>query len=532
MVSHPTRLQAIGTSQVAGTNRSQTLDLRPTIVKRTEQDFISAILAELQQGGVSALTGVVTPTTGPLTFLQPVHRTFYLVVLEVVCNPYNLPVLQPRLAPRKIDSAGLVVRRLDPNQPDDHQGWCKQGTVLQGWLPFRHLPNQPDEADLDPDPARRPPSLTAGHPEVDRHLLPQILPQSESVSPLFVAPPEVCAAAGRTILYGVIPVTSTEHSEAPPVALTAEDDTISAQVDQAIADMLPYYLRSSSSNPQQRSEPNTKLVLTSDYSDLLQNRSNPNIKGDSLNEFISSLQQLRSHFQAFDNPALLAQLNQITVSPNTDQAQPLGEFLNKAARILLDGETNLQLTLPDKWIAPTADQFQAIVSLIRATLMQRLATLTAGQGRFDDPNAQYQVRAFVRVKRPDGCPPQLIWSEYSPTFAIAPWYADSGLPPVNVVLPDVLSPKALANLKPNVAFTVPPKLFDFLNSNDPSKLKDGQGNSGNDGGLAWICSFNIPIITLCAYIVLNIFLQLFNLIFWWIFFIKICIPIPKKWLPK
>jgi hypothetical protein len=42
----------------------------------------------------------------------------------------------------------------------------------------------------------------------------QILSQlSESVSPLYIAPPEVCEAAGRTILYGVIPVTSPERSE-------------------------------------------------------------------------------------------------------------------------------------------------------------------------------------------------------------------------------------------------------------------------------------------------------------------------------
>ena len=33
-------------------------------------------------------------------------------------------------------------------------------------------------------------------------------------------------------------------------------------------------------------------------------------------------------------------------------------------------------------------------------------------------------------------------------------------------------------------------------------------------------------ITICAFIVLNIFLGLFDLIFRWMMFIKICIPIP------
>ena len=44
-----------------------------------------------------------------------------------------------------------------------------------------------------------------------------------------------------------------------------------------------------------------------------------------------------------------------------------------------------------------------------------------------------------------------------------------------------------------------------------------------------VCSFAIPTITICAFIVLNIFLSLFDLIFRWMAFIKICIPIP---LPK
>ena len=46
-------------------------------------------------------------------------------------------------------------------------------------------------------------------------------------------------------------------------------------------------------------------------------------------------------------------------------------------------------------------------------------------------------------------------------------------------------------------------------------------------GITWICGFNIPVITICAFIVLNIFLTLFNLIFGWLFFIKICVPFPK-----
>ena len=93
----------------------------------------------------------------------------------------------------------------------------------------------------------------------------------------------------------------------------------------------------------------------------------------------------------------------------------------------------------------------------------------------------------------------------------------------------MLDPDALKQLKPNVAFAVPRQLFNFIQANDPKGLLEGKGSNGAAGfAFDWICSFNIPIITLCAFIVLNIFLSLFDLIFQWMLFIKICIPIPRR----
>jgi hypothetical protein len=55
-----------------------------------------------------------------------------------------------------------------------------------------------------------------------------------------------------------------------------------------------------------------------------------------------------------------------------------------------------------------------------------------------------------------------------------------------------------------------------------------EGKSGDAPvELGWICSFSIPVITFCAFLVLNIFLSLFDLIFRWMMFIKICVPYPK-----
>jgi hypothetical protein len=123
-----------------------------------------------------------------------------------------------------------------------------------------------------------------------------------------------------------------------------------------------------------------------------------------------------------------------------------------------------------------------------------------------------------------------VWGKaYSEPFTIAPWYEAGAAPPALVPLPDVLDRDVLKKLKPNAAFAVPKNIFNMLNANDPKKLADGEGKDSPNGfDLDWICGFSIPIITICAFIVLSIFLTLFDIVFRWMLFIKICIPIPRS----
>ena len=98
---------------------------------------------------------------------------------------------------------------------------------------------------------------------------------------------------------------------------------------------------------------------------------------------------------------------------------------------------------------------------------------------------------------------------------------------MQVPLPDPSDREMLKKLVPNIAFTVPASLQNLL-AGDPLDLMEGKKPADSGLKLGWICSFNIPIITICAFIVLNIFLSLFDLFFRWMMFIKICIPFPKK----
>jgi hypothetical protein len=157
----------------------------------------------------------------------------------------------------------------------------------------------------------------------------------------------------------------------------------------------------------------------------------------------------------------------------------------------------------------------------------RFAKLKGKPGRFEEPDARYAVRAFIRLKADAVCPAKTLWSEYSEAFVIAPWYDGAGGPIAQIPLPDATDRNLLKSLKPNVAFVLPPKLQGLLGGSPTDMLK---GKFPNTDGLTlgWICSFSIPIITICAFIVLNIFLSLFDLIFQWMMFLKICIPFPKK----
>ena len=148
------------------------------------------------------------------------------------------------------------------------------------------------------------------------------------------------------------------------------------------------------------------------------------------------------------------------------------------------------------------------------------------EGRFDDADALYAIRAFIRVRGEPGCPTRLVWSEMTPLYRVAPWFASTGSPQARIALP-ALDRASLAAMKPNVAFDVPPALQNLLMRNKPEDFMKGP-KPGSDIGIGWLCSFSIPIITLCAFILLNVVLSLLNLVFFWLPIVKICLPVPKK----
>jgi hypothetical protein len=497
----------------------------PNILQRTDQAFIPGILEELERGtdGLASLTGTLAGTRdehGRLKLFHPVQRTFHVAVLETFCHSLG----EPRLTRKRIESMGLVLRRLAADSqgnivPNRLEAWCSAGSQLRGWIAL----GSPAEEDQDPEPARRPPVIDAGHPDINRRL--DLLyglkdPLTESVSPLFAAPPSACDAVNRTVVYGMIPVTSSDISEVPDPAAQEAVYTSPEMAGKLVKHFTKYLTASNGFSLPKSSQ---MLASTDAASTDAQ-----------MQDFLLALRQVAVELDAFGSTPQAKALYQVLqtislpISDDPVSTQPAGEFLAAATRFLLELE-GPAVRMPLRWPTVSQSQADSILKASQAGLAARRALVKPNEGRFDLPGRLYQIRAFIRVLNDDGCSPELVWSQYSEPFTIAQWYESGNAPPVQILLPDLSNKEALKRLKPNVAFVVPESLQNMLSQNMPKKLADGEGGKGSGSlGIDWLCSFSLPIITLCAFIVLNIFLGLFNIIFNWMLFLKICIPIPKR----
>lgn len=151
-------------------------------------------------------------------------------------------------------------------------------------------------------------------------------------------------------------------------------------------------------------------------------------------------------------------------------------------------------------------------------------TSTERAPRFDDAST-FEMRCFVRRHAPaclntDGtatadCRGQVVWSEPTEGFGLAAHFDLRGTAnrPVTVQLPDLVALKAQAGTAPaGVQFRTPP--HSQVSGNGPTN------------GTVQICSFSIPLITIVALFVFQLFLPIVVLLFqlWFLLLLKLCIP--------
>lgn len=603
---------------------------QPTLVARTEDDFVAAVQALLaEQGGAAKLADAMAllprDDQGHFKFYPPVQRVHQLVLVEACCAQPGFP----RVDPRRIDSAGMVIRRpvVDAHSPTPSWlGWQRRGEQPVGWVQLAARPAHGVVAELDePDAERRQPHELTGNAHIDAKLQELVrrksaspvanTPPSERVIPLHPLPEALCKALGRTVLLGYLPVATDEVVDSDEPTRGAPD---AAEV-QALQDHLMHYLRWAPA----KALPRARDAIDPSWLEaigqapdgvgevagtLAQGRwvqtlmqlhlefditsTEPEAAGlqqafggyrvayvdDSaqaaasflVNEWLTELCKAAPTWQStqaaqlvadvfdvrFRTPVVVA-LYAVWVAhgrPRMDGAalsdweaewlvlerirrflagstlRPALDFVRDAIDVLTgDATPSKTVVQPDFWGDVQYAVDEAFASAAAARVRQREASMFSGAGkRLSEPGTPLAVRCFVRLKSPEGCPPTLAWSAYSDLFSVAPWWETGSAKPRVIDMPDPFDRGVLRKLKPNIGFAMPGRLGNLMSPSNIDKLKNGDKPSEGGFDIDWICGFNIPIITLCALIVLMIFLQLMNIIFWWLPFIKICLPIPRK----
>jgi hypothetical protein len=512
MVSHDIRVQGLALN---GQTQS-----RPALLQLNDEDFPARFLTDLAakaQTPGSSVTTLATSSSSPVTLYQPVQRIVHLVMLDLTCDSPGFP----RVDPKRIESAGVVIRRVirkggvdDLSLPPS--AWLTSSNGELQWTALDKI-----QEGQDPDPTRRR-LLQSGQPALDSLLAQQELAvaKSEAFTPAFVAAPAVCDAAGHTIVYAVIPTASPDVTTNPPAAPQYNSQILSTS--------LPTLLQAGSHSAPFADQTVDNRFMSDEFA-----RAN-NATG--FITFSTALRLLYSSAGAFEDTAtsrnLLKELNRFKVYDSSNAATPMGTFYKKAASALIDydpstGGTAPKIVMPHRWDSFSASNAETVLTLINAALQNRSTIVAGTVGRFQDASRYYKVRVFLRVKgATPQCPTELIWSRFSDPFRIAAWHESAGRVLAPVPLPDPTDRNFLKNAKPNCAFKVPASLMNAMSGSSLSGLSSGTPPTNSGIQLDWICGFSIPLITICAFFVLNIFLTLLNIVFFWLPFIKICIPFP------
>ena len=171
----------------------------------------------------------------------------------------------------------------------------------------------------------------------------------------------------------------------------------------------------------------------------------------------------------------------------------------------------------------------------------------AGQGVFDSRDGWFVIRCVF--ERPECGPfdPPLL-SEPTRAFQLASFFdPDAPARPIRIALPLDTSPAGLRKFDKNTAFMISDVLCGQINRlkslglgdlirsvlpwplhKDLSVPDGGACKDKNDPGIqvGMICSLSIPIITICALLLLMIIVNLLDIIFRWVPYFLICFPLP------
>ena len=486
---------------------------------------------------------------GVLKLRRPVHKTFYIVAWEAFCK---LPTL-PAIAPEKIDSAGFVIRTGDPTAP---QGFQLMQGKPQGWSAV--------EPGADPDAARQikalglvPQSATPNPGYTGEETFPlHPLPVQDSGNPhtlLFgylpigggtyvpPSPPPPPADTGDAMLTDLPwPFGLAGYSNGPPSTYTFDQQITGGQINSAMAALLRVVLgRYQLVDPVAWNDPqNATLVGILDglqfYADpataltgqALRNWAATNPAGSTLGAVLRDYAATAAPASAGGSQDPLAPtittaqmfLAALVEADPTSSSTPL-----PASSKLPAGAQNLLV------VQNTAAQIRAALRLLLINAQAVSAAAMPVPKLISGPTGRYFVLPFIRTVRPDGCV-KIYWGQPSENFAVAAAFDPDAARPSLIEMPSLADVKK--GLARGASFDMPADLADLMNGLNSSSavqsMWNGSGSPSGGLGIRFICSFSLPVLMICAMLMLMIVIVLLNIFLGWMAWVKICLPVPSK----
>ncbi len=457
---------------------------QPAILRYATDEFVPAFLADLaaaQGGNPAALRArevALGGATSPKLF-QPLHGEFHLVVAALACRRPGFP---DRCVRRACEESVFLVQRR--RVAGAEYGWVAEG-ASQGWQPV-------------------PPGGVL--PGEERH-------------PMMPAPK---GPDGRALWFAYLPVSSRQTAVAPP-ALAADPET-----------------------PRDERRDDFRQIVTRPLADLLATAGAPAEEVSffllhALARFLEA-QATAVHRRLSGDAAVVLNAAQSALVNYLQGISAAGQTL--AHWVRRAGESDYSETYAPGMPLPFSVSLRAAPGLDPTTLEARvfaagvLDPLSAVPpdpaprrlGKFAPRDASrpedetYLLRCVYERPR---CDPAQHWiSRAAGPYRLAETMdPDAPARPVRIALPADVSIAGLRKFQKGVGFATSKALRNKIANIAGKEILDGQKPAEGNFDLGHICSFALPIITLCAFILLLVIAVILNLVFWWLPFLKICFPV-------
>ncbi len=465
---------------------------RPAILGFGSDRFMDDLLADLARQPASISARVATgpspsyrdrqpfesyddqPLTASLKLYQPAHGWFYLVAGSLVCQVPGLPDHSVDLGAG--EQAGFVVRRRDPSAGELALVVGADGSKT--WQPAAGVSLAADEELL--------PLFPLGFADGDKR---------------------------RRLMAGMIPAASQDALQSAPVGTPAPSPTAKPapvdaleEVKGRVTNALKVLIQSPNPDPPLL-PPDDQLPQQTSYFILVD-------LADFLSQYIpDALSALKDGSnRAGQTGALVTFLRSLTVQGQSfvtlmlaALALPAGASFSGNLALLDGGTTNLA-TFDARLQAALEEATGTDIGSIKPVAQQVGATT-------------YVVRLVYRRPACSAFKPDVVSAPSEP-FVLASYFdPDAPGRPIRISMPFDPSIAGLRKFRKSVKLVLSDALRKKVKG--IGKINDSVSGPGFDcGGF----SLSIPIITICAMIILFIFLNLLNLIFWWLPFVKICFP--------